>query len=519
MARNTTLRAWVALTLGSLFFIGTLSIAAVLVSAGVSMGSYAHEELRGRAMLLCFAIGVVLMIAGVALAFWLWPRLPAFKPPGPELKRELHPALFKEIDRVAARCGVTPPKYVYLAPGVEAFVSDVGGFAGFFPTRVMAIGLPLLHCLSRAEFRSVLAHEFGHFLGGDTRIGNVLFRMQSAIGSVAGNLTARWEDAEDDGESVGLALLFGIARLPFVWFHGFYLRFSLALYRAQELAADAQAAQLEGVEVLVRALTRVRGAAIGFDSYFRNEVVPLLEQGVLPPVGAGLLQFLDAPGVPEHLTRVIAKMDEEPEHALDTHPPLVTRIKHARGLRLGPHRGNATMEGLAFELITHVSELELLLAEKWVRGAKLKRLTWEQSGPARERAWRERAQELRKVFGEVTPRSLPRDPEALRPLLGSLMGARAQHVAPENVVLIAAAAFTPIVTVQLLDAGFIIGNSPGASVRITRGDEHYEPTRLLREWLFDGKDEAWLAMWDSTGLADVQFARSGLDDEPAQVVA
>ncbi|MFT3711753.1 MAG: M48 family metalloprotease [Archangium sp.] len=507
--------------LGGLFFASALGLVAGLIGSGVLVGSLASRYMRGSGLVLGWLLAIALFIAAAVVAVSLWPKRVKFKPPGPELKRDLHPALFKEIDRVAARCDVAPPKHVYLAPDVNAFVADVGGFAGLFSTRVLGVGLPLLHCLSRAEFRSVLAHEFGHFAGGDTRIGGWVFRTRTAIGALVENLAAAAETTAASGDGAFLALFFAALRVPFVAFGNFYLRFSLALSRAQELGADAQAAQLEGVDVLVRSLTRVRAAAIGFDGYMRSEVVPLLEQGVLPPIGPGLSRFLEAPGVSEHLSRISQAMDDEPEHALDSHPPLVTRIAHARGLRLGPHRGNPQAEGPAFELVTHLSELELLLAEPWVvasphrTGTGLKRTSWENVGPALERGWRARAHDLAPALSGVSPRSLPRDAERLRPYLARLLGDRAKYLSPERVSLLAASAFSEVVTVLLLDAGFSLESSPGVAVKVVRGDETYEPVRLLREWLFEGKDEAWLAMWESAGLADAEFTSIVREEEAA----
>ncbi|MBL8912302.1 MAG: M48 family metalloprotease [Archangium sp.] len=510
--RFRRLRAWAALGLAALFFSSTLVLVGTLISLGLTIGSWSMRHLRGTALALGGLLAVALFLAAFVLVVSLWPRRAKFKPPGPELKRDLHPALFKEIDRVAARCDVKGPKHVYLAPDVNAFVADVGGVAGLFTTRVLGVGLPLLHCLSRAEFRSVLAHEFGHFARGDTRVGGWVFRTRTSIQAIVENLSDAAETTAS-GDAPLLALFFAMLRWPFVAFGGFYLRFSLALSRAQELSADALAAQLEGADVLVRSLQRVRHAALGFDGYMRSEVVPLLEQGVLPPIGPGLSRFLQAPDVVAHLEKVSRVVDAEPEHQLDSHPPLHARVAHARGLRLGPHRGNVTTEGPAFELVTHLSELELLLAEPWVGGSPLKRMPWENVGPPLERGWRERARELAPLLSGVTPASLPHDPAQLRGLLARAMGDRAQHLADEKVTLIAVSLLSQVVTVVLLDAGFMLESTPGVAVQVLRGDERYEPVRLLREYLFEGKDEAWRAMWDSTGLAHVELAPTATDDE------
>ncbi|MFO0595809.1 MAG: M48 family metalloprotease [Myxococcaceae bacterium] len=496
-----TLRATAMLALGLLFFATTLGLVAFLVWLGTEIGSVANE-LRGRALVLMWLLSLTVYAAAAVVGWSLWPRRTRFKPPGPELKRDLHPALFKELDRVAARCDVKPPSRVYLAPDVNAFVADVGGFAGLFTTRVLGIGLPLLHCLSRAEFRSVLAHEFGHFAGGDTRIGGWVFRTRQAIAGVVTNLGSA-ADASADADAPFIAMFFALLRWPFLRFGEFYLHASLALSRSQELAADSLAAQLEGVDVLVSSLTRVRTAGLAFDGYLHSEVVPLLEQGVLPPIGPGLGRFLEAKEVDEQLRRVIRELDEEPAHALDSHPPLAQRVAHARALRLGPHRGNPSVEGPAHELLTHLSELELLMAEPWVRGASLKRVPWEKTAPVLEKAWRARAEALRPALAGLTPGALPRDAAQLGPLVARFAGAGALRLTTDRLLLLAASAWSPAITVALLDAGFTLDTAVGAHLEVVRGDERYQPVRLLREWLFTGRDESWLAMWRQAGLEHV----------------
>jgi Zn-dependent protease with chaperone function len=54
---------------------------------------------------------------------------------------------------------------------------------------VLIIGLPLLHLLSERGFRGVLAHEFGHYAGGDTRLGPWIWRTRETIGRTIDKLT------------------------------------------------------------------------------------------------------------------------------------------------------------------------------------------------------------------------------------------------------------------------------------------------------------------------------------------
>ncbi len=80
------------------------------------------------------------------------------------------------------------PRDVYLVPDVNAFVAERGGFMGFGTRRIMGIGLPLFHLLTVDELNAVLAHEFGHFYGGDNALGPWVYKTRTAIVRTVMNL-------------------------------------------------------------------------------------------------------------------------------------------------------------------------------------------------------------------------------------------------------------------------------------------------------------------------------------------
>ena len=69
------------------------------------------------------------------------------------------------------------PEDVYLTFGGER-----RGDAAFAAHRVMIVGVPLMHILSERQLRGVIAHEFGHYSGGDTRLGPWIYRTRETIG-------------------------------------------------------------------------------------------------------------------------------------------------------------------------------------------------------------------------------------------------------------------------------------------------------------------------------------------------
>ena len=70
---------------------------------------------------------------------------------------------------------------MYLVLDVNAFVMERGGIMGIGSRRVMGIGLALLASVTTVQFRAVLAHEFGHYYGGDTKLGPWVYKARLAM--------------------------------------------------------------------------------------------------------------------------------------------------------------------------------------------------------------------------------------------------------------------------------------------------------------------------------------------------
>jgi len=111
-------------------------------------------------------------------------------PPGPLLEPKEHPKLFEALAGIAEATKQQMPAEVYLTAEVNAWVMDRGGIMGRGRRRIMGLGLPLLQVLSVCQLRAVLAHEFGHFHGGDTKLGPWIYKTRAAIGRTLQGLTA-----------------------------------------------------------------------------------------------------------------------------------------------------------------------------------------------------------------------------------------------------------------------------------------------------------------------------------------
>src|SRR5687767_3562662 len=217
-SRSLRNRAVLALLLMVGFYVFSLAIAGGLLWVPYATFMYL-ERVDGRLALFC--------IIGAGTILWaLVPRIDRFEPPGPRLTPGNAPYLFTIIEGVASSTSQPRPEEVYLLPDVNAFVTHRGGFMGFGSKRVMGVGLPLLKALSPAELRSVIAHEFGHFVSGDVALGPWIYKTRAAIFRAIEGLRG------------------GLLQGLFTGYGKMFMRMTMQISREQEFVADATAAKI-----------------------------------------------------------------------------------------------------------------------------------------------------------------------------------------------------------------------------------------------------------------------------------
>lgn len=236
------------------------------------------------------------ILAAGAMLWSLVPRRDKFEAPGLLLERSEHPALFKEIDLISASLSEPVPGEVYLIGDVNAFVRNRGGVLGIGSRRVLAIGLPLLSLLTVSEIRAILAHEFAHYYSGDTRMGPWVYRAQSAMIRTFQKISSL---GERTGRLAALQLMYIVVTFVLKWNFIFFLRVINFVSRRREFRADELACLVAGTEPMMRGLRKIHEGARGWPPYWSTEVVPVLEQGYIPPIADGLVQFLAAPQIAE----------------------------------------------------------------------------------------------------------------------------------------------------------------------------------------------------------------------------
>src|SRR5262249_2723298 len=127
--------------------------------------------------------------AGLVLAMAVAPKIHKFKVPGSRLAAKTQPRLFALIADVAQATGQRMPAEVYVDGKVNAWVTERGGFLGLGKRRVLCLGLPLMATLTKTQLKAVIAHEFGHYYGGDTRLGPWIYKTHRSMLDVAVGLS------------------------------------------------------------------------------------------------------------------------------------------------------------------------------------------------------------------------------------------------------------------------------------------------------------------------------------------
>jgi len=476
--RSIASRALLALALMAGFYLLALGISAGLVWVPWAEWHYFHR-IHPKLALVC------LLGAGTIL-YSIVPRPDRFEPPGPRLIAARHPRLFAELNRTAQAVDQEMPAEVYLVPDVNAFVTHRGGLMGLGARRVMGLGLPLLQSLRVSELRAVIAHEFGHYHGGDVKLGPWIYKTQSALVRTLGQLSE------------------SILSKPFEWYALLFFKISQAVSRHQEYQADALAARVAGAAALAAGLKATHAAAIAFQPYWREEVAPVLDAGYLPPLAGGFARFLAAP-------QVSARVDEEVAEELrsgesepfDSHPALRERLAALGSPDLSLATGE---EPTALSLLDDVPLLEKQLLAQLADSQKaraLKPVAWDDVGAAvLQPRWSAFVGEHVGPLRGLTPAQLASlDWKAL----GRKLIQVGRHEGVEALAL-ADYAVGAALTVALVRAGFALETPVGAPVRVSREGFTLEPFGLRERCAKEGW-ESLLVSLRGAGLEDLDLGR------------
>jgi Zn-dependent protease with chaperone function len=346
---SSTLRAVRALILLAGFQLLSLVLLGVLAAVDWA-AVYAPSSVTSKVWL----VSLVLAVPVVRGMFML--RLPKLEePPGVPLTEEAEPRLWAVVRELAEAAGTRAPDTITLTADVNASVMEHPRLGGLLPgRRSLHIGLPLLTGLSEAQFRSVLAHEYGHYVGGDTRLGPVVARGRRQIRRTIAHFhekadkkvaqeraaqekksarrVAKGKKAKEIDTTGAGATYRAMARI-YTWYGKFFLRASLSTGRAQEYAADRNAARLAGRDATASALREIPVLSHAYDFYLDRYATLGLDARTMPPHGAFFGGFGDMLSARElQLADMRAGLPEPEVSPYDSHPPVAERVRAVEAL-------------------------------------------------------------------------------------------------------------------------------------------------------------------------------------------
>ncbi len=386
----------ILMTVASYLLLITLAVASV----GLSYAAYRGSDSNIQLLLLCL-FGIA--IAG-ALLWSLIPKRDKFVAPGPRLERASHPQLFAELECIAALLDQPMPKDVYLIGEMNAYVADRGGLMGFGSHRIISLGLPLLSVLTVAEFRAILAHEFAHFYGGDTKLGPWVYKARRAMVQTFENVGSLRKFARIQVLYVVYMILFYILK----WYFMLFLRITSFISRRQEYRADELACIVGGSQPPISGLQTIRAAAPAWASYWHTEVTPLLAEGTMPVIADGFARFIAAPNIAPQIQAFLGKelLKARPE-PYDTHPPLIKRIQAAQHHACGSAQSESKpATSLLGDLEDAESGLIKVLQPK-AASYPLKRVPWDELVSSTLPTWSQYVQSYASILQDYTVETLP----------------------------------------------------------------------------------------------------------------
>jgi heat shock protein HtpX len=486
MSSSPSLAVRVVLAVGLMigFYILAVVIAGALLYIPYAAWAYAGR-LHANLVFFC-ALG-----AGTIL--WaILPRPDRFVPPGPLLRPEDHPKLFEVVTGIATATQQAMPSEVYLTLEMNAWVMDRGGVMGFGSRRVMGLGLSLLQVLSVSQLRAVLAHEFGHFHGGDTKLGPWIYKTRAAIGRTL----------------EGLAEYNSLLQKPFLWYGKAFLRITHAISRRQEFTADALAARIVGSRPLIEGLQLSYGAAFAFNTYWRYEVAPVLRCGFHPPLAEGFHRYLASPriaaAVSSNLDRELEGGETDP---FDTHPPLHARIADLQNRSdwEPPKHDPAAISLLGDIMGLETRLIRAMSTEPSAQASQL--MAWDDvGGKIWVPTWEAYVGDYAKVLSGITPWTLPQFALNLDPFSDRLRESDGADLPSEERREQAAGILGVALAVALSRNGWELHVTPGDDAVCERNGALIKPFDIVPKLaLGEITAEAWREFSVGAGIADLDL--------------
>ncbi|WIG92755.1 tetratricopeptide repeat protein [Myxococcus sp. SDU36] len=326
-AEQTSQERWV-----DRFYGAVLWFASLLFYVSVPMLLLLTVSIAGGVLLLVFMLPaipvkliVVIGVIGFGGLFAILRGLftsPEQGEEGRELAVSEAPALFKALEEVADVAKSRKVDRVLVDAGTGIGVRETGGRFRVLMgrgERILHLGLGAMRGLTVTELKSILAHEYGHFSHGETRLTPIISRIQTQVIQVIQSIF-----------SMGGGNLNPVGWFLRAYFF-VYLRITAGHGRRRELLADRVSALAYGGDAFGAALSKVVENSAAYD---RGIVVALRLREAGRPT-KDLFRTVDtvALNTPPVLQSLIREeLFSRPVDAYDSHPPPTERVARVAGI-------------------------------------------------------------------------------------------------------------------------------------------------------------------------------------------
>ena len=187
-----------------------------------------------------------------------------------EITEPDYPDFFAFIRAVSQETHTAFPAHIYLSSEVNAFVFYNSGFwSMIFPVRKnLVVGLGLINMTNISEFKSVIAHEFGHFSQKSMRAGSYVYHANKVLynmlyentGYIA--LLQRWANIHRIFSLCAEITVKIVQGIQWLLRQAYQIvnRQYLSLSRQMEFHADAMSAKVAGGNNAIHSLRRIEFA-------------------------------------------------------------------------------------------------------------------------------------------------------------------------------------------------------------------------------------------------------------------
>jgi Zn-dependent protease with chaperone function len=320
---------------GSVFYYVSLPLVVLTVLLLGGGLIYAFLVMGRIPIKLVMIIGLLVLATLFAILKSLFVRV-RDADPGEKLDWSQAPRLRTLLEEVAARVGTRPVDSVYLTPGTEVAVFERGGLLKRLSgqtERCLILGLGVLDGFQVRPFKSVLAHEYGHFSNKDTAGGNL------ALGARRSLMRMGMALAES-----GAAGWYNPAWLFFRGYYAVFLRISQGASRLQEVLADRLAIFTYGSQAFQDGYRHVIRQSVRFHALTQSTLQEVIDakRGL-----TNVYRFSPAspPRTEELETAFQTELDAEPS-PYDSHPSSKDRLAWASALDIPGTPGPGDEDGV-----------------------------------------------------------------------------------------------------------------------------------------------------------------------------